>query len=129
MIAAKLREYENFHIVLWLLKDTCWMMEWKIGGIIMIVPTVAAAFHITWLGRKNIADLYHNLAISNWICGNAVWMIGEFFFDDSFRPYARGFFFIGFVFLAAYYFGVLPKEKRFLRQKRQWFIMKTPTKK
>lgn len=108
MIKTKLREYENFHIVLWLLKDTCWLMEWRLEGIIMIVPTVAA----TWLGRKNTANLFHNLAVSSWICGNAVWMIGEFFFNDSFRPFAKVFFGIGLVFLAVYYFGVLPKEKR-----------------
>ncbi|MDP1771806.1 MAG: hypothetical protein Q8L15_05930 [Methylobacter sp.] len=112
MIETKLREYENFHIVLWLLKDTCWMMEWKLGGMIMIVPTILAAFHITWLGRKNTANLFHNLAICSWICGNAIWMIGEFFFNDSFRPFSKVFFSIGFVFLAVYYVGVLPKQKR-----------------
>lgn len=114
---TKLRQYENFHIVLWLMKDTCWLMEWKIAGIIMIVPTVAAAFHITWLGRKNTADLYHNLAVSNWICANAVWMIGEFFFDDTLRPFSAVFFSMGFIFLAAYYFGVLPRERQRNRKK------------
>ncbi|TRW89999.1 hypothetical protein [Candidatus Methylobacter oryzae] len=115
MIETKLREYENLHIVLWLLKDTCWLMEWRLEGVFMIMPTVAAAFHITWLGRKNTADLFHNLAVSSWICGNALWMIGEFFFDDTFRPFARIFFGIGFVFLGIYYFGVLPREKRLRR--------------
>lgn len=81
-----LREYENLHIVLWLLKDTCWLMLWKTGGIIMIVPTVAVAFHITWLNRKNIDQLFHNIAVSNWICANAVWMIGEFFMTMPFVP-------------------------------------------
>jgi hypothetical protein len=112
MRETKLREYENFHIVLWLLKDTCWLMEWKLEGIIMIVPTIAAALHITWLGRRNTANLFHNLAVSSWISGNAVWMIGEFFFDDTLRPFAKVFFSIGVMFLAVYYFGVLPKEKR-----------------
>ncbi|HEY8035237.1 MAG TPA: hypothetical protein VIF37_06580 [Methylobacter sp.] len=112
MRETKLREYENFHIVLWLLKDTCWLMEWRLQGIIMIVPTIAAALHITWLGRHNTANLFHNLAVSSWICGNAVWMIGEFFFDDTLRPFAKVFFSIGVLFLVVYYFGVLPKEKR-----------------
>jgi hypothetical protein len=92
-------------------------MEWRLEGIFMIMPTVAAAFHITWLGRQNTANLFHNLAVSSWICGNAVWMIGEFFFNDSFRPFAKVLFGIGVVFLAVYYFGVLPKERRLLRQK------------
>jgi hypothetical protein len=117
MSETKLRGYENFHIVLWLLKDTCWLMEWRLEGLFMIMPTVTAAFHITWLGRQNTANLFHNLAVSSWICGNAVWMIGEFFFNDSFRPFARVFFGIGVVFLAVYYLGVLPKQRRLLRQK------------
>jgi hypothetical protein len=105
----KLRGYENFHIVLWLMKDTCWLMEWKTAGIVMIVPTIIAAFHITWLERKTTGDLYHNIAICNWICANAVWMIGEFFFDDRLRPVSAVFFAVGFVFLTIYYLLVLPK--------------------
>jgi hypothetical protein len=112
----KLRGYENFHIVLWLMKDTCWLMEWKMAGIVMIVPTIIAAFHITWLERKNISDLYHNIVVCNWICANAVWMIGEFFFDDRLRPVSAVFFCVGFVFLAIYYLLVLPRMLR--NQKR-----------
>ncbi len=111
MIETKLREYENFHILLWLMKDTCWLLEFKLGGVVMIVPTVLAAIHITWLGRHNTANLFHNLAISNWICGNAIWMIGEFFFNDGFRPFAKIFFSIGVVLLGVYYFWVLPKGR------------------
>lgn len=107
----KLRGYENFHIVFWLMKDTCWLMEWQTAGIVMIVPTIIAALHITWLERKNIGDFYHNIAICNWICANAVWMIGEFFFDDKFRPISAVFFGAGFVFLADYYLLVLPKMR------------------
>ena len=115
-MTERLREYENFHIVLWIMKDTCWLMEWKIAGVVMITPTILAALHITWLSRKNIADLYHNITISNWICGNAIWMIGEFFFDDTFRPFAKIFFAIGLSFLMFYYFIILPREKRQQRE-------------
>ena len=121
-MTERLREYENFHIVLWIMKDTCWLMEWKIGGVIMITPTILAALHITWLSRKNLADFFHNITISNWICGNAVWMIGEFFYDDTFRPFAKIFFAIGLAFLMFYYFIVLPREKR--AQKEQQLLIK-----
>jgi hypothetical protein len=114
---SKLREYENFHIVLWILKDTSWLMEWRLMGLIMIVPTVTAAFHITWLDRKNTANLFHNLAVSHWICANAVWMIGEFFYDDRLRPFSAVFFGLGIFCLAIYYFVVLPRETR-QRQKK-----------
>lgn len=78
MISNRLREYENFHIVLWLLKDTCWVMDFKVPGLIMILPTISVALHITWLHRKSMAELLHNLAVVLWISANSVWMIGEF---------------------------------------------------
>lgn len=110
MISDKLREYENFHIVLWLLKDTCWVMDFKIPGLIMILPTISVAIHITWLHRKSMSELFHNLAVVLWISANSVWMIGEFFFNDTLRPIATVFFIIGLILVAAYYFIVKPKE-------------------
>lgn len=107
----KLREYENLHIALWLLKDTCWLMEWKIGGLIMIVPTVGVALHITWLYRKMLDTLLHNIAVCFWISANAIWMIGEFFFDDTLRPLARVFFGLGLGILVIYYLILLPRRK------------------
>ena len=47
----KLRHYENLHIPLWLLKDTCWMLQWKLLGVTMIIPTLSVAVIIalnTW---------------------------------------------------------------------------------
>ncbi len=98
-----IREYENLHIALWLLKDTCWVMLWKTGGMIMIVPTLAVAIHIAYRSRKNIHDLFHNIAICLWICANATWMIGEFYYEDSFRNYAMVFFTLGLIVVASYY--------------------------
>lgn len=107
----KIREYENLHILLWLLKDTCWVMDWKVSGLIMIVPTLAAAFHITWLRRDLRADLFHNLAVCLWISGNSIWMIGEFFFDDNLRPVTTAFFIVGVLIVAWYYFSIF-RDKR-----------------
>ena len=110
----KIREYENLHILLWLLKDTCWVMEWKTAGMIMIVPTVAAAVHITWLRRSIRTDLFHNLAVCFWISGNSLWMTGEFFFDDTLRPWVTVLFLTGLT-LVAYYYATVLREKRNLR--------------
>ena len=44
-----LRAGENFHILLWLLKDLCWIMDFKVLGMIMVVPTVAMAVWIAWI--------------------------------------------------------------------------------
>lgn len=107
-----IREYENMHIALWLLKDSCWVMDFKIAGMLMIIPTIFVAIHITWLSRKDIADLFHNIAVCLWICANATWMTGEFFYEDGFRPYATVFFALGLGVVAAYYFIHLPRKRR-----------------
>jgi hypothetical protein len=107
-----IREYENLHIVLWLLKDTCWVLMWKELGMIMIIPTLAAAFHIAWLRRTIKTELFHNLAVCSWITANSIWMIGEFFFDDSLRPVAAAFFLLGLLTVAYYYLVFIPKMRK-----------------
>jgi uncharacterized membrane protein (GlpM family) len=112
MMSGKLRDYENFHIVLWLLKDSCWVMDFKIPGLIMIIPTISVALHITWLHRQTMSELYHNLAVVSWIMANSVWMIGEFFFNDTLRPVAAVFFVIGLLLVSVYYLVVRPQQKK-----------------
>src|SRR4051812_47129754 len=107
-----IRAYENLHIALWLLKDTCWAMLWKPGGMIMIIPTIAVAVHIAYRSRKNIHDLFHNIAVCLWISANGIWMTGEFFFEDSLRGYAMIFFILGIITVACYYLFYLPRSKR-----------------
>lgn len=101
-----LRKFENFHIVLWLVKDTFWVTDFRIPGLLMILPTIGMALFITWKSRQWAEELYHNLAVICWICANSVWMIGEFFFDDTLRPASIVFFSIGLLIIAGYY---LPK--------------------
>ncbi len=108
----KIREYENLHILLWLLKDTCWVMMWEVAGIIMIVPTIGVAIHITWIRRHIKSDLFHNLAVCFWISANSIWMIGEFFFDDNLRHISTFFFIAGLVTVAIYYLVILPRMKK-----------------
>ncbi|MCB9189937.1 MAG: hypothetical protein H6600_08910 [Flavobacteriales bacterium] len=79
----KVREFENFHIVLWLMKDVCWVMQAKTLGTIMVFPTVSLAIYIAWLTRKSLVDLYHNLAVVCWISANSIWMLGELNFDET----------------------------------------------
>ena len=47
-IPLRYRKIENLHIVLWLIKDLCWVMLWKPLGLIMITPTIGASLLITW---------------------------------------------------------------------------------
>lgn len=98
-----LRKLENMHILFWLIKDFCWVSDYKLIGIIMIVPTLLIAIGITWFNRKWVAECCHNLAICSWIAANSTWMCGEFFFNDTTRPLAKFFFVIGFIPLLYYY--------------------------
>lgn len=101
---SKLRKLENAHVLLWLIKDACWVMELRLPGVLMIVPTLIMAFYLSWTSRKLPDDFYHNLAICCWILANSVWMVGEFFFNDQTRPVAICFFALGFVPIAIAYY-------------------------
>ena len=110
-LVDNIREYENLHIALWLVKDTCWVMSFKLGGMIMIIPTLIVAIHLAWKSRKNVSDLFHNAAVCLWITANATWMTGEFFYFDGLRPYATVFFAAGIIVVAFYYIIHFPKRK------------------
>jgi hypothetical protein len=106
----QIRKIENFHILLWLLKDLCWVTLSKTLGVIMIVPTLSLAIYITWKNRKDKAELVHNLAVCFWITANSVWMLGEFYLDDdSARTPATVFFVIGLLMMARYYFTAISR--------------------
>lgn len=101
---SSIRWLENGHIVLWLFKDLCWVTTFKIGGVIMMVPTLLLGIYITWLSRKVLSELFHNLAVIFWIAANSIWMCSEFFeFEETGKPIATGCFVTGITILAIYY--------------------------
>ena len=109
MTTTRIRTTENLHILLWLIKDTCWVQDYRIAGLIMIIPTISVAVLLT-IRTKNVKEEFiHNLAIVFWLCANSVWMIGEFFYNDRTRPFAVVFFAIGLLTLAVHY---IPKWMR-----------------
>ena len=106
-----IRAYENLHIAIWLIKDTCWVMTFKVGGMLMIIPTLVVAVHLAWRSRKNVSDLFHNIAVCLWITANATWMTGEFFYYDGLRPYAMVIFAAGLIVVAFYYIIHFPRRR------------------
>ena len=95
----KIRKYENLHIVFWLVKDTCWMLELKILGAIMIAPTLLLTVYMMFKTR-GMQDVFINAAIFFWILANSFWMLMEFFNDNHYKnlaaiPFACGFFCVG----------------------------------
>ena len=82
-IPYKFRRVENLHILLWLLKDTFWAINFRYPAIFMIIPTLAVALVITYQTRKITSEFLHNLAMVFWITANCTWMVGEFFEWDA----------------------------------------------
>lgn len=107
-----LRASENFHIVLWLLKDLCWVMIWKPLGLAMFVPTLAMALWIAWRTRKEVGEFLHSLAVVCWIVANGIWMITEFWFTDEGRYLAAPFFVAGLLAVGWYYVVLLPRRRQ-----------------
>src|SRR5690349_17841207 len=120
IIPQRYRKMENMHIVFWIFKDISWCLNWKVFGILMIIPTLTVSIVIAWRTRKIISELAHNLAVSLWITANALWMISEFFYFDEIQIW-RSFegrhlalipFFAGVVILANYYLFQKHKEEK-----------------
>ncbi len=101
-IISRYRWIENGHIFLWIIKDTCWAFEFREGGIFMIIPTVAVALYILWRSRLIATEFVHNIAVCLWLFANSIWMIGEFFDQDT-RSYAIVLFAIGMSLLITHY--------------------------
>jgi hypothetical protein len=116
-IPARFRKVENMHILLWLIKDACWAMNFRVLGVFMIVPTLTVALLITWQTRRVTAELMHNLAVDFWITANCMWMVGEFFqWDENLvgawglRQFALVPFAIGLLILGTYYIFLAPRK-------------------
>ncbi len=106
MTPPRIRATENLHILLWLIKDICWVQDYRVLGVSLIIPTISVAIFLTAKAGKIRVEFIHNLAVVFWLCANSVWMIGEFFYNDSTRLYALVFFGMGLITLAVHY---LPK--------------------
>jgi len=109
---SKIRHYENLHIPLWLLKDTCWMLQWKTLGISMIVPTLAVSLFISIKTFKEKDDeFWINLAISFWIIANSYWMVCEFIGREDLKNFAGFSFLLGFFSVIYFYIKKFKNKK------------------
>ena len=116
-IPARFRRIENLHILLWLIKDACWAMNYRTLGMVMIVPTLIVALLITWQTRHILSEFIHNLAVVFWITANCTWMVGEFygwdenlFGETGLRQLALIPFGIGLLILIYYYLFLVRKK-------------------
>jgi hypothetical protein len=105
----RIRNYENVHIVFWLIKDTCWMLELKWLGAIVMFPTLFVAVYIVYKTRHT-AEVYINAGILCWIVANSYWMMIEFFNDNHYKNLAAIPFALGFLFVGIFYYNYFTKK-------------------
>lgn len=108
----KIRHYENLHIPLWLLKDTCWMLQWRLMGTLMIIPTITIAIIITIFSfREKNDEFWINIAICFWIGANSFWMLCEFTKHEAIKDYAGIPFVAGMICVVCFYVQRIRKKK------------------
>lgn len=101
--SERLKKYDNLHIIFWLVKDSCWMLELRWLGALVMIPTIYLAIHIIFKTLRS-KDVFINIAIFFWISANSFWMMMEFFNDDLYKNYSLIPFSLGFVFVGIYYY-------------------------
>ena len=101
--------FDNLHVLLWLIKDTCWLLEWRGLGTFMVLPTIAVAVILAIRSRANHI-FWINLAICFWITANSYWMLCEFFEREEIKNYAGIPFACGFIAVAVFYLKPAPKD-------------------
>jgi hypothetical protein len=118
-----LRKAENFHLLLWLIKDLCWVSGWQVMGLIIAIPTIGMAVYIALTTRKSASFFYFNLAILAWILANTCWMLADFFVGESqavlyanILTVVKVLFFVGLTFIVFYharsFFADLQNKKK-----------------
>lgn len=78
-LAERILKLEQAHVMLWLVKDSSWMLGFKLIGTCMVIPTVAVAVWIAYHTRKQNDIFLPNVAVCFWIAANSLWMLEEFF--------------------------------------------------
>jgi hypothetical protein len=100
---------ENIHVLLWLIKDACWMLNFKTMGLMMVVPTLTVAFYFVLKSSKDLFQRISSMAVFCWISANAWWMISEFYFEDL-KLFALLPFTIGFSLMLYYVYAIFTKS-------------------
>jgi hypothetical protein len=104
------RHQENIHILFWLVKDSCWMMQFKELATMMIIPTIGIAIWILIQSRKSFKRFLPNLAVLFWITANAFWMLDEFY-ALSLINYSLVLFCLGIISILSYVYIILTAPK------------------
>ena len=88
-------KFDSIHLLLWLVKDTLWVMGFKYATLFMILPTVGYTFYLLSKNYqdKNYFILY--LAILCWLLGNSAWILNDFLFENKYNVICYALFLLG----------------------------------
>ena len=83
------RDYENFHIVVWLGKDIAWNgsacdinVNWNVMWNIFTIPTILVGIHfviLTFAVKHAFIDHIHYIMLFLWVCANILWAFAELY--------------------------------------------------
>lgn len=104
------RFLENLHIPMWLIKDTCWMLQFKFLGTLIAFPTIGMALYLILITRNFPKRFWPNVAVFFWISANSTWMFGEFY-GFNFVVAATLLFGAGVLAISVYLFIILTGSK------------------
>ena len=99
---TQIRRLENLHIVFWLIKDACWLLELKLPGTVMVPPTILLAAYMLIITLRH-HEFFLNCAVFCWITANSWWMLMEFYNDDQLKNFAVIPFAAGLLAITLYY--------------------------
>jgi hypothetical protein len=109
-ITTQIKRSENLHILLWLIKDMCWLNQWVLAGTIVFFPTLILAIYICYKTKDTLLSFLVNLAVLAWIIANSCWMLGDFY-KLNLNTISTLFFAFG-VILMLYYVGLILYKKQ-----------------
>lgn len=76
------RRVENFHILLWILKDLFWCLDMPVEAVVFgslaLVWCLVLFYNALFPAEhRDVVEFYMMVPFSMWLAGNFVWMLGE----------------------------------------------------
>lgn len=84
------RQYENLHMLFWIIKDLSWGAMNLTVWSLCLVPTILIAGDLVYISATSYnspdytVDLVHFVVVFVWVIGNSVWAFGDFFVEEQY---------------------------------------------
>ena len=86
---------DSLNSILWFCMDASWLMGWKMGAYLLMIPVIATGV-LTLISIEKRADIFFSIvALNCWILMNIFWMLGDMEVNQGLLVYSKIFFGIG----------------------------------